>query len=135
MSESKAFHMYFGDLNGVGIIEILEYPYISDNACKYKKVACEKQNLMIAIDDFGVGLSDMDLVDMYSPQIVKIDRSLISDIDTRPDKQENVFELVQKFHNRDIMVVAEGIERKEELDILVEMGVDLFQGYYLAMPE
>ena len=135
MSESKAFNMYFGDLNGVGIIEILEYPYISDNACKYKKVACEKQNLMIAIDDFGVGLSDMDLVDMYSPQIVKIDRSLISDIDTRPDKQENVFELVQKFHNRDIMVVAEGIERKEEFDILVEMGVDLFQGYYLAMPE
>ena len=33
------------------------------------------------------------------------------------------------------MVVAEGIERKEEFEMLVEMGVDLFQGYYLAMPE
>jgi EAL domain-containing protein (putative c-di-GMP-specific phosphodiesterase class I) len=135
MSEAKAFNDYFGDLSGVGIVEILEYPYISENACKYKKVACEKQNLKIAIDDFGVGLSDMDLVDMYSPDIVKLDRTLISDIDTKPEKQENVFKLVQHFHSKNIMVVAEGIERKEEFDMLVEMGIDLYQGYYLAMPE
>ncbi|MBP5555088.1 MAG: EAL domain-containing protein [Lachnospiraceae bacterium] len=135
MSESKAFSNYFGDLSGVGIIEILEYPYISENACKYKKVACAERNLQIAIDDFGCGLSNMDLVEMYSPQIVKIDRSLLCDIDTHPEKQENVFKLVQEFHSRGIMVVAEGIERKEEFDMLVEMGVDLYQGYYLAMPE
>lgn len=135
MSEATAFNSYFGDLSGVGIVEILEYPFISENACKYKKIACERQNLMIAIDDFGNGLSNMDLVDMYSPQIVKLDRTLISDIDTDSEKQENVSGLVKTFHARNIMVVAEGIERKEEFEMLVDMGVDLFQGYYLAMPE
>ena len=135
MSESKAFENYFGDLTGLGIIEILEYPYISENACKFKKTACAQGNLMISIDDFGTGLSNMDLVDMYEPHIVKLDRALISDIDKHPEKQENVADLLKTFHGRNIMVVAEGIEKKQEFEMLVEMGVDLFQGYYLAMPE
>ena len=135
MSEAKAFDNYYGDLSGLGIIEILEYPYISENACKYKKTACAESNLMISIDDFGIGLSNMDLVDMYEPQIVKLDRTLISDIEKHPEKQDNVADLLRTFHGRNIMVVAEGVERKEEFEKLVDMGVDLFQGYYLAMPE
>ena len=135
MSEAKAFNDYFGDLKGLGIIEILEYPFISEHACKFKKTACAQGNLMISIDDFGTGLSNMDLVDMYEPHIVKLDRALISDIDKHPEKQENVADLLKTFHGRNIIVVAEGVERKEEFEKLVDMGVDLFQGYYLAMPE
>ena len=40
----------------------------------------------------------------------------------------------QEFHSRKIMVLAEGVEEKEEFEYLVRLGIDLFQGYYLARP-
>ena len=134
LEEQKAFADYYGDMDGVGIIEMLEYPYISMEAVNAKIVATDRQKLWIAIDDFGVGLGDMKAVELYSPQIVKLDRTLISDIDNTPEKQQNVRSLVEEFHARDMLVVAEGVERKEEFDYLVEIGVDLFQGYYLQRP-
>ena len=132
--ETKAFAEYYGDPRGVGIIEILEYPYISEFACRMKKGDTKEQRLKIAIDDFGTGLSNMDLVNMYSPDIVKLDRCLISDCDKDEEKQKNVKSLLEEFHSRGILVVAEGIERKEEFDYLAGIGIDLFQGYYLARP-
>ena len=133
--EVKAFTDYYGSPKGIGIIEILEYPYVSKFACRMKKGHQSALHLKIAIDDFGVGKSNMTLVNMYSPDIVKLDRHLISDIDKEPDKQENVKGLIKRFHDKDMLVVAEGIERKEEFDYLVSIGADLFQGYYLARPE
>ena len=132
--ETKAFADYYGDPRGVGIVEILEYPHFSEFACKMKKGDTSEQRLQIAIDDFGTGMNDMTMVEKYDPQIVKLDRALISDIDTIPEKQENVKKLVHEFHSRHMLVVAEGIERKEEFDYLVGLGVDLYQGYYLARP-
>ena len=132
--ETKAFADYYGDPRGVGIIEILEYPYISEFACRMKKGDTKGQRLKIAIDDFGTGLSNMDLVNMYSPDIVKLDRCLISDCDKDEENQKNVKSLLEEFHSRGILVVAEGIERKEEFDYLAGIGIDLFQGYYLARP-
>lgn len=69
------------------------------------------------------------------PHIVKLDRELISGIDHIAEKQENVARLIPEFHSKGIRVVAEGVEEKEEFDYLVGVGVDLFQGYYLARPE
>ena len=99
-----------------------------------KKGDTKGQRLKIAIDDFGTGLSNMDLVNIYEPDIVKLDRELISDIDKLPEKQKNVRNLLQEFHSRNMLVVAEGVEQKAEFDYLVGIGVDLFQGYYLGRP-
>ena len=71
---------------------------------------------------------------MYLPEIIKLDRPLISDIDHIPEKQENVKSLVAEFHSRNMLVVAEGVEQKAEFDYLVGIGVDVFQGYYLERP-
>ncbi len=76
----------------------------------------------------------MDVVEMYDTKIVKLDRHMISGIDHEPEKQENVKKLVQEFHSRKMMVLAEGVEEKEEFEYLVSLGIDLFQGYYLARP-
>ena len=134
LSEQKAFNDYYGNMNGMGIIEILEYPYISEEAVEQKRQATSKQDLWISIDDFGTGINNMDVVNMYDTRIVKLDRHLICGIDHLPEKQENVKKLVNEFHLRDILVVAEGVEEKEEFEYLVGLGVNLFQGYYLARP-
>ena len=133
--ESRVFTEYYGDQTGLGIIEILEYPRIEKELAKYKFDVIRSQDLWIAVDDFGVGLNDFDVVDMYDPHMVKIDRELLSDIDKHKDKQENVTGLLKKFHEKGIRVVAEGVETKEEFDWLVEAGADFFQGYYLHRPE
>jgi len=132
--EGKAFIDYYGNIDGLTIIEILEYPFTSPEAVKQKKAASEAHNLKIAIDDFGAGINNMDIVDIYSPHIVKLDRNLIMDIDQDRFKQEFVKQHVAEFHRRKIMVVAEGIERAEEFEFLVSIGVDYFQGYYLGRP-
>ena len=133
--ESRVFTEYYGDQSGLGIIEILEYPRIEKELAKYKFDVIRSQDLWIAVDDFGVGLNDFDVVDMYDPHMVKIDRELLSDIDKHKDKQENVTGLLKKFHEKGIKVVAEGVETKEEFDWLVAAGADFFQGYYLHRPE
>ncbi len=134
MEESLAFDDYYGRLTGLGIIEILEYPYISEEAVARKRIATSAQELWISIDDFGTGINNMDVVDMYDTKIVKLDRHLISGIDHLPEKQENIKNLLRIFHDKGILVVAEGVEEKEEFEYLVGLGVDLFQGYYLARP-
>lgn len=134
-AEAQAFNEYFGDSRGIGIVEILEYPRLDPRVAKIKMDAVQAQDLDIALDDFGAGHNDMEAVKMYDPQIVKLDRALISDIDKDRTKQENVVALVLQFHDQGRLIVAEGVETKKEFDYLVGLGIDLFQGYYLAMPQ
>ena len=133
--ESKAFEQYYGDQKGLGIIEILEYPRISESLAEYKSSVIRSQDLWISVDDYGTGLNDLNIVEMYDPHMVKIDRELISDVNSDTVKQENITALLQMFHDRGIKVVAEGVETKEEFDWLVTAGADFFQGYYLHRPE
>ena len=132
--EGKVFIDYYGDIQGLTIIEILEYPYTVMEAVEEKKTAAEKHGLKLSIDDFGAGINNMEIVDLYSPHIVKLDRELISYIDEDKFKQEFVKQHVAEFHRRKIAIVGEGIERKEEYEFLMSLGVEYYQGYYFARP-
>ncbi len=134
--EADAFLEYFGEeIRGRMIIENLEYPYFSPEHWKEKNRSVRFMDNLLAVDDFGSGINDLKLVELMSPHIVKLDRSLISDIDKIPEKLSTAKELILKFHSKGMLVVAEGVERKEEFDCLIGLGADLFQGYYLARPE
>lgn len=133
--EAEAFDNYFGDVRGIGIVEILEYPELDPMACKIKKEAARVKDLLVALDDFGVGICNMSAVDLYQPNIVKLDRSMISNIDSDQRKQEDVEACIMQFHTRNMLVVGEGVETRKEFEYLVGLGVDLFQGYYLAKPQ
>ena len=74
------------------------------------------------------------IVAYYEPNMIKIDRSLISNIDNDKKKQNRLLDLVNDMHDKVIVVLAEGIETKEEYDFLYNAGVDFFQGYYLGRP-
>ena len=133
--EADVFLEFFGDkIRGRMIIENLEYPYFSPEHWKEKSRSVNHMDNLLAADDYGTGITDLQLIEQMSPHIVKLDRELISGIDHTAEKQEKVKELVNLFHSKGIMVVAEGIEEKEEFDYLVSLGVDLYQGYYLGRP-
>ncbi len=133
--EADVFLEFFGDkIRGRMIIENLEYPYFSPEHWKEKSRSVNHMDNLLAADDYGSGITDLELIEQMSPHIVKLDRELISGIDHTAEKQDRVKELVNLFHSKGIMVVAEGIEEKEEFDYLVNLGVDLYQGYYLGRP-
>ena len=135
VEEANAFYEYFGEeIRGRMIIENLEYPYFSLEHWREKSRSVKAMNNLLSMDDFGSGINDLEKVEIMNPHIVKLDRELITGIDKNSEKQDNVMSLVLYFHSKDMLVVAEGVEEKGEFDYLVGIGVDLFQGYYLARP-
>ena len=133
--EADAFLEYFGEeIRGRMIIENLEYPYFSPEHWKEKSRSVRYMDNLLAVDDFGTGINDLSITDTMAPDIVKLDRELISGIDHLKEKQDLVRDLVLHFHSKGMLVVAEGVEEKGEFEYLVGVGADLYQGYYLARP-
>ena len=133
--EADVFLDHFGErIRNRMIMENLEYPYFSAEHWKEKSRSVRYMDNLLAADDFGTGITNLELIELMSPHIVKLDRELISGIDHISEKQERARELVSIFHSKGIQVVAEGIEEKEEFEYLLGLGIDLYQGYYLARP-
>ncbi len=88
----------------------------------------------IVVDDFGAGYSDLQRVMALKPDIVKLDMSLVRNLDASAEKQRFVTGLVRTCHQLGATVVAEGIETAEELQAVRNAGADLGQGYFLGRP-
>ena len=88
----------------------------------------------IALDDLGAGYSSLRLWSELRPDYVKIDRHFIDGIHQDTVKREFVDSILKMAKASRAQVIAEGIELKEELAVLCEMGVDLVQGYLLGRP-
>lgn len=94
-----------------------------------------KQNgTRIAMDDVGSGYSSLNNLHKIVPDYVKIDRELIDHCDQNTWKLKIIQSIVNLCKNLNIMVLAEGLERKEELETCRALGIDLAQGYLLGKP-
>ena len=89
---------------------------------------------LIAFDDMGTGLSNLDRVAVIKPDIVKIDTSLVQDSEKMYHSREIVKSLVSLAHRIGSLVIAEGVETGEQAVNALELGVDMLQGYYFAGP-
>ena len=90
---------------------------------------------MIALDDVGAGYSNLNRIAIAKPDILKIDRSIVDHIDKDYYQQEVLRCLVNLSRKVGGLVVAEGIEREEEAIIALDIGADMLQGYFFAMPQ
>jgi diguanylate cyclase (GGDEF)-like protein len=88
----------------------------------------------IAIDDFGTGYSSLGYLRRIPVDTIKIDRSFIANIDRSEQDATIVTAIIAMAHALDLEVTAEGVERREQLDVLSRLGCDAVQGYYLARP-
>lgn len=89
---------------------------------------------MIALDDYGSGYSNDSNMLKIQPDFVKIDRSLLINIDKDDQKKHLVGNMVSFAKQHGIMVIAEGLEREEEIAAVIELGADLIQGFYTSKP-
>ncbi|MFE8696679.1 EAL domain-containing protein [Cytobacillus sp. FJAT-53684] len=89
----------------------------------------------IAVDDTGAGYASLHSISEIMPDIIKIDRSVIQDIDKNSVKESMLQGLLLIAREAGSLVVAEGIENKEEASVLSRNRVDLAQGYFYARPK
>lgn len=115
------------------VIEITEEEEIDYEALERKRNAPGFSG-MFALDDYGSGYSNENTLLQLAPRFVKVDITIIRGIDTSPDKQQILRNMVAYAHPRSMKIVAEGVETAAELRTVIELGADLLQGYFLARP-
>lgn len=116
------------------VIEFTEEAELSDEELTKLKAFLTAHGIEIAIDDYGAGYSNVNNLLRYMPQYVKIDRMLLTGIDTDPHRQHFVRDIIEFTRDNGIMALAEGVETSEELKAVIQLGADLIQGYYTARP-
>ena len=115
------------------VVEITEEEAIDYEALERKRNAPGFSG-MFALDDYGSGYSNENTLLQLAPRFVKVDITIIRGIDTSPDKQQILRNVVAYAHPRSMKIVAEGVETAAELRTVIELGADLLQGYFLARP-
>lgn len=100
---------------------------------------CRKTGLKIAIDDYGLGDPSIffPYMDNFPISAVKIDRDVVCDMLTMPEEETLVQDIIIEAKKRNIDVIAEGIENRDEILKLIELGCKFGQGFYFtrALPE
>jgi len=94
----------------------------------------KQMGVKISIDDFGTGFSSFSNLKRYPLDELKIDRSFMNEIPKNTDDAAIVGAIIAMAHGLGMGVVAEGIERQEQLDFLVDRDCDEYQGYLLSKP-
>ena len=110
--------------------DIKDYSLVSDFFAEF-----EALGVRFAIDDFGTGFSNFSHICELNPDFIKIDGSLIRNLDTDKKSYELVKAIVFFSKELGIKTIAEFVHSKEVFDIAHSLGVDFFQGYYFGAPK
>ncbi len=131
--DGKYINNHWHELCRRMVVEITEEEEIDYEALERKRNAPGFSG-MFALDDYGSGYSNENTLLQLAPRFVKVDITIIRGIDTSPDKQQILRNVVAYAHPRSMKIVAEGVETAAELRTVIELGADLLQGYFLARP-
>jgi len=102
---------------------------------EWRIAALREKEFLIAVDDLGAGYAALSLLIGLEPDFVKIDRDLVSGIDSDASKRALIASLASVCRELEIELVCEGVETESEGRCLLEVGVDLLQGYFFARPQ
>ncbi|PSR22711.1 MAG: hypothetical protein C7B45_05810 [Sulfobacillus acidophilus] len=117
------------------VLEISEQQPILTNPTLLRQVQYWRSaGHAIALDDYGAGYMGIGALLTLKPDLLKLDRVIIADLNADSMRQTIVSHIVSMCHDLGITLVAEGIETSAELHVLQELGVTLGQGYLLGRP-
>ncbi len=117
------------------VLEITESTMMHDPAWTANALAeIKRLGVRIAIDDFGTGYSSLSSLRQFPFDILKIDKSFVDSVAEATPEQKLTRTIIDLGKTLNVQVVAEGIERPEQLRTLQSLGCDLGQGFYFARP-
>jgi len=92
------------------------------------------KGIEVSIDDFGTGFSSLSYLKEFDIDYIKIDRSFISNLNNNSIDRALVEAIIVMAHKLDIKTIAEGVETKEQQDLLIGFGCDYVQGFFYSPP-
>ena len=116
------------------VLEITERIGLDAVAGPARVAMLRQRGYRIAVDDLGAGYAALGAIATLEPEIVKLDMSLIRDIDQHPTKRRVVGAIATLCRELGSQVIAEGVETESELGAVRDLGIDLIQGFLLARP-
>jgi EAL domain-containing protein (putative c-di-GMP-specific phosphodiesterase class I) len=117
------------------VVELTEHESIADyRQLRTRMASLRELGVEVAVDDVGSGFASLRRIVDLCPDIIKIDRSLISYIERDRPRHALAVAFTQLALNLGWTVIAEGIEREEELEVCTEIGIPYGQGYLLGRP-
>jgi EAL domain-containing protein (putative c-di-GMP-specific phosphodiesterase class I) len=117
------------------LVEITEHEPVHDYPALLRALSSLREaGIRIGIDDFGAGHSSLRHVLQLAPDLVKLDISIIRNVDIDPSRQALVEAMLAFCSRVGADVIAEGVEEPGELVTLLELGVEYGQGWFLARP-
>lgn len=124
----------FGDILKNVVIEFIESQKISDELGQAKNEIAKRWGALTAIDDFGSGYNNESTLVFLSPNLVKIDMTIVHNIDIDTNRQALFESIVSYTGKRDIKILAEGVETEAEMETVIRLGAHYIQGYYVGKP-
>jgi EAL domain-containing protein (putative c-di-GMP-specific phosphodiesterase class I) len=116
-------------------IEITESALIENLSNSVQKLEAFKQlGINISIDDFGTGYSSLSYINSFPIDYIKIDKSFVDRIATEDHSRSIVKTIISLTESLGAKTIAEGVETKEQLEILRDLGCTIIQGYYFYKP-
>ena len=120
---------------GTFCVEISEQQFIGDPSyLKEHTAAFKKSGILVGIDDVGFGRSSLESLILLEPDVVKVDIKYVAGISVDPQKQRLLRRLVKVVQALGAELVAEGVESREDLEVVRDMGVQYAQGYLWGHP-
>ncbi|WP_436065229.1 EAL domain-containing protein [Arthrobacter sp. LjRoot14] len=117
------------------VVELTERSAVADYARLAEALApLRSAGVRIAIDDVGAGFSSMRHILRLSPELIKLDRTIVAGVDCDPNQRALCTAMVSFASQIGASLVAEGIQTNAELTAVTEMGVNIGQGYLLGRP-
>lgn len=117
------------------VLEITESTLLHDLRERGRRLETLRAwGVRIAIDDFGTGYSSLSYLRELPVDIVKLDKEFVSDIESSVESQAIVRAILALAKAMKLSVVAEGVEREEQFEVLRDLGCDTFQGFLLGRP-
>jgi len=116
-------------------LEISEKTRLNDEAAAIPMLqSIRARGIRLCLDDFGTGYSTLRYLSQLPIDVIKIDRSLISDVDANLESRKIVQTVIGLANNLGLRLVAEGVETRAQLDFLKAAKCTYVQGYYFSEP-
>jgi len=124
-----------GLVPGDVVFEVVEFEKIGDmDHLRSIMDHYRSKGFSVALDDLGSGFASLNLLTKLHPDYVKIDMELIRSVDSDSLKRSIVEAIIRLSREQNILVIAEGVETREELAYVTEAGVDFVQGFIMGRP-
>ena len=128
----KEYGLRDGDLH----LEIIERAYVNDPGTMFSVIAgLRDSGFVIEMDDFGTGESSLSMLANMPFDIIKLDRQFLVSAIKNERQTEIIRLIIDLAHTLDMNVIAEGVETREQVDFLTDMGCRIAQGYFYGRPE